>query len=156
MSLFSEQKSRHFARLLQIRQMFPISAVHTALTHPSILPLLCSGPAAPPGTAAGHCLFSRLSSVSKWLGKQTAFKAHRSCVWRKNTVAEPLEESACSVPPSAISQGRHGRGRCQGWSESGQKAILSLEREHKSSFHTTKLKVKEKMAHVPLLHLVCR
>lgn len=62
-------------------------------------------------SAAGHCLFSRLSSVSKWSGKQTALKAHRSCVWRisgKSTVAEwfPFEEAACSVPPNTISQGR--------------------------------------------------
>lgn len=48
-----------------------------------------------------------------------------------------LFESACSVPPNTISQGRRDRGQCQGRTDGGQKAIISqqLERKHKSSFH---------------------
>lgn len=52
-------------------------------------------------TAAGHCLFSRLSNVSKWSGKQTALNAALRLVWPVwgRTQRQSDFSLSLSVPP---------------------------------------------------------
>lgn len=90
--------SRHFARLLQIyTRCFP-SAPCKQPWHIHPFYRYCARAQLLHETAAGHCLYSRLSSVSKWSGKQTAFKAHRNCVWRVWGRTRWLSDSSLSLP----------------------------------------------------------